>query len=336
MQSNNVNKDNSFNIIMGSRLKLYRNIEGYKFTNKLEVEEGRRLSEKITYILDNNIENIKVIDLWKDEEIENGSIYKESGVITEKFNKNKDFASFLISKEKNFYVMVNEENHIRLQIENSGNNIKEMYNTLNDIDDLLEENLNYSFDEKFGYLTPNIKNIGTAFTCSIIMHLPMLTSRDRISNINKGLKRIGMAMQGLYGEKAKAYGDVYEIYNEITTGISEEEILENLLTVSENIKNEEINIREEVLEKYSEEIEDRVFRAYGILKNARVLNWLEAMALISDLRLGAELSLIDMNKCDLDKIMILTRDSVMKENLNKMLSSRELRIERAKLVKELI
>ncbi|MGL4573003.1 MAG: ATP--guanido phosphotransferase [Clostridium sp.] len=331
---NNMNKDNSFNIIMGSKIKLNRNISGYKFTNKLETSEGKRLSKKVCNILCENIEGLKVTNLWEDNKIQ--SIYKEKGLITEKLNKHKDFSSFLVNKDENLSVIINEENHIRLQIKSNGNNINEMYNSLNRIDDLLEESLDYSFDESFGYLTPNVKNIGTGFNGSIIIHLPMLTLRDRISKLNKGLKRIGMSIQGVYGEKAKAYGNVYEIYNEITTGISEEEIIENLLTVSENIESEEINIRQEALEKYSEEIEDRVFRSYGILKNARILNWLEAMALISDLRLGAELSLIELNKDRLDEIMVLTRDSVIKEKLGGAVSSRDLRIERAKLVKELL
>ncbi|MEG1287087.1 MAG: ATP--guanido phosphotransferase [Clostridium sp.] len=329
-----MNKDNSFNIIMGSKIKLNRNIEGYKFTNKIEPSEGKRLSEKVSKILCENIDDLKVINLWDYNRLQ--SVYKEKGLITEKLNKHKDFSSLLVNKDENLSVIINEENHIRLQIKSNGNNINEMYNSLNKIDDLLEASLDYSFDENYGYLTPNVKNIGTGFNGSIIIHLPMLTLRDRISNLNKGLKRIGMSIQGVYGEKAKAYGNIYEIYNEITTGISEEEIIENLLTVSENIEGEEINIRQEALEKYSEEIEDRVFRSYGILKNARILNWLEAMALISDLRFGAELSLIELNKDKLDEIMILTRDSVIKENLGGIVSSRDLRIERAKLVKELL
>lgn len=321
-------------IIINSNVKVFRNIQGYKFPANLEIEEGRRLSEKVTEILLDNVDGLKTINLWENQE--KLDIYKEKGIITNSLLKNSDFSSFAINNDETFSVMINEKEHLGLKFTSNGNNIEEMYEYVNKVDDLIEDKLTYSFDDNLGYLTSDISNIGTGLKTSIMIHLLILSTNDKIANLLTGLNRSGMSLEGMYGERGKSYGNIYIISNKVTLGVTEEEIINKLQSTIKNIVNEENKAREQMINNYSKELEDRVFRAYGILKNARILKWIEGLNLLSDLRLGAELSLLNINKDKLNKAIILTRDSILRGNVQDKISYMDLDIERAKVVRKLL
>lgn len=321
-------------IIINSKVKIFRNIQGYKFSVNLGTEEGRRLSEKVINILLDNVDGLKTINLWKDEE--ELDIYKEKGLITNSLLKNSGFSSFAINNDETFSVMINEKEHLGLQFVSNGNNLEEMYEYINKIDDLIESKLTYSFDDNIGYITSDISNIGTGLKAAIMVHLPVLSTTDEIANLLRGLNRAGISIEGMYGERGKSYGNIYIISNEITLGVTEEEIINTLQNVIKNIVNEENKAREQMIAECNKELEDRIFRAYGILKNARILKWIEGLNLLSDLRLGVELSLLNINKDKLNKAIILTRDSILRGNVQDKISYRDLNIERAKVVRELL
>lgn len=321
-------------IIISSKVKVFRNIKGYKFPVDLEIEEGRQLSRKVIKILVDNVDSLKTINLWENED--ELDTYKEKGIITNSLLKNSGFSSFAINNDETFSVMINEKEHLGLQSISNGNNLEEMYEYVNKIDDLIEEKLAYSFDDNLGYLTSDISNIGTGFKASVMVHLPVLSTNDRIANLLRGLNRAGMSLEGIYGERGKSYGNIYIISNEVTLGVTEEEVINKLQSTIKNIVNEENKAREHMMSKCNEELEDRVFRAYGILKNARILKWIEGLNLLSDLRLGVELSLLNINKDKLNKAIILTRDSILRGNVQDKVSYRNLNIERAKVVRKLL
>lgn len=321
-------------IIINSKVKVFRNIQGYKFPSDLEAEEGRRLSEKVIKILLENVDSLKTINLWENEE--ELDIYKEKGIITNSLLKNSGFSSFAINNDETFSVMINEKEHLGLQFVSNGNNLEEMYEYVNKIDDFIEEKLTYSFDDNLGYLTSDISNIGTGLKASVMIHLPVLSTNDEIANLLRGLNRAGMSLEGMYGERGKSYGNIYIVSNEVTLGVTEEEIINKLQNIIKNMVNEENKAREQMMSKCNKELEDRVFRAYGILKNARVLKWVEGLNLLSDLRLGVELSLLNINKYKLNKAIILTRDSILRGNVQDKISYMNLNIERAKVVRKLL
>lgn len=321
-------------IIINSKVKIFRNIQGYKFPVNLETEEGRRLSEKVINILLDNVDGLKTINLWKDKE--ELDIYKEKGIITNSLLKNSDFSSFAINNDETFSVMINEKEHLGLQSVSNGNNLEEMYEYVNKIDDLIEDKLTYSFDNNIGYLTSDVSNIGTGLKTAVMVHLPVLSTNDEIANLLRGLNRAGISIEGMYGERGKSYGNIYIVSNEITLGVTEEEIINTLQNVIKNIVNEENRAREQMIAECNKELEDRIFRAYGILKNARILKWIEGLNLLSDLRLGVELSLLNINKDKLNKAIILTRDSILRGNVQDKISYRDLNIERAKVVRKLL
>lgn len=320
--------------IISSNIKLFRNIQGYKFPISIEAEDGRNLSKIITEILLSNIKNLKFINLWENEG--KLDVYKEKGIVTNSLIKNSGFSSFAINNDETFSVMINEKEHLGLQFKNNGNNIKEMYEYINQIDDLIEEKLTYLFDDNLGYLTSDISNIGTGLKVSIMIHLPILSLNDKVINLFSELNKLGMTLEGMYGEKGQSYGNVYILSNKVTLGVTEEEIINKLQNAVEFIVNEENKAREQMLNNYSKELEDKVFRAYGILKNARILKWIEILELLSDLRLGVELSLLNIDKEKLNKGIILIRDSVLKENINNKAYCVDLNVERANVIRNLL
>lgn len=320
--------------IISSNIKLFRNIQGYKFPISIEAEDGRNLSKIITEILLSNIKNLKFINLWENEG--KLDVYKEKGIVTNSLIKNSGFSSFAINNDETFSVMINEKEHLGLQFKNNGNNIKEMYEYINQIDDLIEEKLTYLFDDSLGYLTSDISNIGTGLKVSIMIHLPILSLNDKVINLFSELNKLGMTLEGMYGEKGQSYGNIYILSNKVTLGVTEEEIINKLQNAVEFIVNEENKAREQMLNNYSKELEDKVFRAYGILKNARILKWIETLELLSDLRLGVELSLLNIDKEKLNKGIILIRDSVLKENINNKAYCVDLNVERANVIRNLL
>ena len=320
--------------IISSNIKLFRNIQGYKFPISIEAEDGRNLSKIITEILLSNIKNLKFINLWENEG--KLDVYKEKGIVTNSLIKNSGFSSFAINNDETFSVMINEKEHLGLQFKNNGNNIKEMYEYINQIDDLIEEKLTYLFDDSLGYLTSDISNIGTGLKVSIMIHLPILSLNDKVINLFSELNKLGMKLEGMYGEKGQSYGNIYILSNKVTLGVTEEEIINKLQNAVEFIVNEENKAREQMLNNYSKELEDKVFRAYGILKNARILKWIETLELLSDLRLGVELSLLNIDKEKLNKGIILIRDSVLKENINNKAYCVDLNVERANVIRNLL
>lgn len=320
--------------IISSNIKLFRNIQGYKFPISIEAEDGRNLSKIITEILLSNIKNLKFINLWENEG--KLDVYKEKGIVTNSLIKNSGFSSFAINNDETFSVMINEKEHLGLQFKNNGNNIKEMYEYINQIDDLIEEKLTYLFDDSLGYLTSDISNIGTGLKVSIMIHLPILSLNDKVINLFSELNKLGMTLEGMYGEKGQSYGNIYILSNKVTLGVTEEEIINKLQNAVEFIVNEENKAREQMLNNYSKELEDKVFRAYGILKNARILKWIETLELLSDLRLGVELSLLNIDKEKLNKGIILIRDSVLKENIKNKAYCVDLNVERANVIRNLL
>ena len=320
--------------IISSNIKIFRNIQGYKFPISLKVEDGRNLCKIIKETLQSSIKNLKFINLWENEgKLE---VYKEKGIVTNSLIKNSGFSSFAINDNETFSVIINEKEHLGLQFKNNGNNIEEMYKYIDQVDNLIEEKLNYLFDDNLGYLTSDISNIGTGLKVSTTIHLPILSINDKVTNLLSELNKTGITLEGMYGEKGQSYGNMYVVSNKVTLGVTEEEIISKLQNAVKFIVNEENKAREQMLNDYGKELEDKVFRAYGILKNARILKWIEALDLLSDLRLGLELSLLNVDKEKLNKSIILIRDSTLRENIKSKANCMDLNVERANVIRNLL
>lgn len=331
------NSDNESDIVLNSTIRLTRNFKNLPFPNKLNYIKGRENGKIIYNIIKEQIKDdeIKLYEVWSNrEEINKG--YVENGLITKELLKNSDKAAFIINKNQTISIMINEEDHINVRCTTAGLNLEDVFNNATIIDDIIEQKFDYAFNEQLGYLTASPSNLGTAMRASVTIHLPALTMSEEIGNLLKNLTQIGMRIKGVYLDGTKPVGGIYEIYNQVSLGISEEEIIRNLKDAVLNIISEEKKFREILLSKCKYELEDRVYRAYGTLKSAVLLDNKEIIELLSSVRLGKELSLIDVDKNKLNQLLIVTRDSSLQNYLGRQLEAKELKYERARVVKEIL
>ncbi len=295
------NKNNDFyDVVLGSRISLVRNLQNYKFPNVMDSEEANIikdiLKEKI-YNIDNfNFIYKDTIDL---DDIEAEKLV-ESYKITRQLLVNKKKSGYFINDNQDITIMINEQNHLKIQVLNDGYKLKEIYDIALKIDNKLEENISYAFNYKYGYLTTTIKEIGTGLKVNVLVHLPALTLIGDVGEYIDEYKRLGINIEPFYLEFENCIEDIYCISNARTIGISEENLLEKLEKAVYKIAAKEREIRSIIYEIKAELIEDRVFRALGILKNARIMKNEEAVDYLADVRLGVSLGMYD--KLSLEEI----------------------------------
>ena len=285
-------KNNNSDIVVSTRIRLARNLDKTPFPNALK--DTKEVTEKIkNAILASNStlsKDFDFIDLDNTPPIRKQSMAEEhliSPVMCEGSGK-----SVLISKDKTMSIMLMEEDHIRLQIIKNGYALDEAYSLASKVDDVIEENLTYAFDNDFGYLTACPTNTGTGMRASVMLHLPALTMTDNITKIISSAGSLGIEVRGLYGEGTKAYGHLYQISNRVTLGISEEKSLEKLKNIVDQVIEMENKARKSLKENNADVLADKLFRSYGILKYARSISSSEAKSLLSDVMLGQNLGIL--------------------------------------------
>lgn len=320
-------------IIVSTRIRLARNLEKYPFPETISVKGKEEVIEKIKdAVLNSNstlskeLKFIKMSDLkpYEREEL------AERHLISSEMEKSADGAIFL-STDENMSIMLMEEDHIRLQVILGGAKLKEAWELANKIDDVLEENLTYAFSEKFGYLTACPTNTGTGIRASVMMHLPALTLTGNINKIISSASALGLTVRGLYGEGSKAYGNLYQISNQITLGVSEEEIIEKLENISSQIEKHEKESRQAI--KNNDSVADKLWRSYGTLKFARNIPSKESKALLSDVILGENMGIIDIKgKKSKIELMIESEPALIMQG--KSLSPEERDKKRAEFLRE--
>ncbi|MVX66977.1 protein arginine kinase [Clostridium chromiireducens] len=331
------NKDEDNGIVLSSKILLARNFSDLPFPNKLNYIKGRDNGKNIYNVLKDELinEEITLHEIWNTKE-DFSKHYLEKDLISEELLKNSDKGSFIINKEETLSIMVNARDHINLQYVSQGLNLEEAFKIATNVDDKIEKNFDYAFDETLGYLTTSPENIGTGLKASVILHLPALAMSEEIKNVSKSIGKIGITIKSIYLDGTKGYGNLYRVSNKTTLGLSEENIINKLKEAVLDVIGEENKFREILLNKCRYELEDRVYRAYGILKSAILLDTKETIDLLSSVRLGSELSLIDVEKNKLDKLFILANNSSLQNHLGRSLDEKESKYERAKVVKEIL
>lgn len=329
--------DRKKGIVLSSKILLSRNLSDLPFPNKLNYIKGRDNGKNIYNVLKKELtdEDLTLYEIWNTNE-DFGKQYLERDLITEELIKNSDKSSFILNKEENISIMINEKDHINLQCVSEGLSLEEAFEKAINIDDKIEHNFNYAFDEKLGYLTASPENIGTGMKASVVLHLPALTMSEEIKRISKNLSKAGCNIKGVYLDEAKVYGNLYRITNKLSLGLSEEDIINKLKQEVLNIIKEENKYREILLSKCKYELEDKVYRSYGILRSAVLLEYKETVELISSVRLGIELSLIEIDQNSLDKLLMLINDSSLQNYLGRYLDAKEIKFERARLVNRVL
>lgn len=331
------NHDEANKSVLSSRIRIARNIQTIPFPDRLDDEKARNIVKQVEdafYTSSHMEDNFKNVHLWENDILKNNS-YLEKHLISPKLLENSGKGSFIADKDETVSLMINEEDHVRIQCITSGLDLEDAYDTADKLDNLLEESLDFAFDEKFGYLTSCPTNMGTGLRASVMLHLPGLVMNNEINGVVNALAQVGMTIRGLYGEGSKGEGNIFQISNQITLGLSERDIINNLKAVVSQIINQENYSRQKLMENYKYELEDKIFRSLGILKSAVLLNSKECLSLISNVRFGAEMGIIkDVEIETLNDLLIETQPATLQMNLNKRLDEKSRDIERAGYVRK--
>jgi len=303
---------NDNDIIVSTRVRLARNLDKYQFPAILNEEgRGKVLEELKNAILDSGstLANSFTYKAMADLSPAERQALSEKHLISVEMAKT-DRGGVLIGEEENMSIMLLEEDHLRLQVILGGSKLKEAWELADKVDSVIEENVNYAFSEEFGYLTACPTNTGTGMRASVMMHLPALTVTNNMGKIISSASKLGLTVRGLYGEGSKAYGNLYQVSNQVTLGVSEEEIISSLENIVEQIEKHEKDAREKL--KTNEEFCDKLWRAYGTLKYARIVSSAEAKTLLSQVILGKNMGIIDTDEKEtLISLMVETEPALI-------------------------
>lgn len=324
-------------IVLSTRIRLARNFEKVTFPIIANEDELRSVIEFMKENYEGksyaNYQNLAFIEMEDLSHIEK-RVLVEKHLISPFLTKARA-SGVLVSENEQLSIMVNEEDHIRIQLYFPGFQMKQALDHAFELDDWLEEKIDFAFDERWGYLTSCPTNVGTGMRASVMIHLPALVLTKRINQMIPAINQFGFVVRGIYGEGTEALGNLFQVSNQITLGKSEEDIVEDLESVIINLVEQEREARHYLLHTSGKKLEDQIFRSYGILKYGRIIESQEASARISDVRLGVDLGMIkDVSHNVLNELMVLTQPGFLQHYAKKVLTTSERDVLRATLIRE--
>lgn len=278
-------------IILSSRVRLARNIDGYPFF--LNDERATLLTKAVSDRL-KKIDRFRLYRMSDFGETESLAMM-ERHLISPDLIKNKKFGAAVVSEDESVSIMINEEDHVREQCILSGFNLEAAYKKISLLDSSLSGELKFAFSPKYGYLTSCLTNLGTGMRASVMMFLPALSITKTLERCIAGVTRLNMAIRGVYGEGSESSGYIYQISNQRTLGISEIEIYKSVSSAAEHIAAAEIKAREYLIKTNPSDIKDKILRAYGILTNCYKINHNEFVGNIAFIKLGIYYGLLQLN-----------------------------------------
>lgn len=323
------------NIIVSSRIRLARNLQGKPFPSLMSEQDFKILNKMVKEtVLESNTpfsRTLKYIEMDTVPEIE---IYAmvERHIISPEFARKCKGKAIVLSEDESVCIMIGEEDHIRIQVIKEGLSLEECYDAAERIDTLLCDKLHFAYNSQFGFLTECPTNLGTGLRASVMLHLPLLEATKEISLISDSVNKIGFTVRGSYGEGTSSEASLYQLSNQITLGISEKEALSNLTAITKQIIDKEINARQST-DKIS--LEDSVYRSFGILSNARKLTSDEMMKYLSMIKLGLSMGILKLDNVLPDKILILGAPNMIMRKHGIMEPS-ERDIKRAEIVRQFL
>lgn len=308
-------------IVISSRIRIVRNLEGYPFSPNLSDDDSNELVEKVKTLLP----KLKEFDLNRkyygcdlkllSDLDKNAMIDKH--IIRPVFAMKKQRTGFVMSEDEAVGIMVNEEDHIRIQVTHAGLNLVAAYEEANALDDFLYDHLKFAYNEKFGYLSTSPANVGTGLRASVLVFLPALAKNQKIGTLIEEVAKYGVTMKEIYGD-GKYTTALYEVSNQKTLGYTEAELIENINRMVLQIMRQEKKRREYMLSSKYDEIEDQLYRSFGTLKYAKSISSKEAMSLLSDVKYGLDMGILKTNHSkNIYQLMLSIRPSVVQWKLEK-------------------
>lgn len=325
-------------IVISTRVRLARNLAGFPFPMLATDRHLEQVTERVSAALDS--EAIRALGRFELLPMRNmpdldRHVLMEKHLISPDLVDHPRRGAVVLRDDETVSIMVGEEDHLRIQCLFPGLQLKPAWDLASRVDDALETTLDWAYDEKRGYLTACPTNVGTGMRASVMMHLPALVMTDQIRRILDAVSHVGLAVRGIYGEGTEAVGNLFQVSNQITLGQSEEEIIHNLQGVARQLIEHEGRARQMLMSQRRDELEDRVWRSYGVLRHARRIDSKETMQRLSDVRLGIDLGVITgVSKGILKELMVLTRPAMLQMYFGRELSPEERDVRRAALIRE--
>lgn len=323
-------------IVMSSRVRLARNVKGMAFPGWAKKAERVRILDLIRPAVEalapmgdcfsETMDNLTLLDK---------NILVERHLISREHAAKNAGSGLVFNRDETLCVMINEEDHLRMQALRPGLQLKQAWQAIDAVDTKLEKKLDYAFNPEIGYLTACPTNLGTGIRVSAMLHLPGLVLGEQINQIIQAVNKLGLAVRGLYGEGTEALGNVFQVSNQMTLGESEPDIVERLNKVLSQIIEHEENARGTLLEKKAKTVYNLIGRAYGILANAHSISSKETMNLLSQMRLGVDLGIFpDLDRAMVDELFVVTQPNHLQKRFSDKLSAEERDILRADMMRE--
>jgi protein arginine kinase len=329
-------------VVLSSRVRMARNIGGFPFVNRASAAQCQELmgiAKPVLLDLGRVLKSQKPQDMiWVDlnqAPLRDRRLLFERHLISKNLCESDHRRAVAISSDESLSIMVNEEDHLRMQILAPGAQLANVFERLNAVDDAIEGRIDYAFSPRWGYLTACPTNVGTGIRFSVMMHLPALKMTNEIDRVRRAAKDLHLAVRGYYGEGSESAGDFYQISNQVTLGRSEQEILKEFQEVIlPSIVEYEHQARRMMMERSLPVLDDRVHRAIGALRSARLLGVEEAMKLLSRVRLGIHMGrLTGINAAVVNELFLQVQPTHLNVHAKSDLSPDELRVARAVLVR---
>ncbi len=323
-------------VAISSRVRLARNLAAAAFPGWAGDEECEKIWCELKMVLKlcPSLKRARSLDMNELNGLEKQVLFERHVISREQAERKRGRGAMILPNEK-LAVMVNEEDHLRLQAMQPGLNLGAAWKAVDKLDTEIEQRVLYAFSPKLGYLTACPTNVGTGMRASVMLHVPGLVLMKEINAVVKGMSKIGLAVRGLWGEGSDASGNIFQVSNQMTLGEREEHIVEHLEGIAQELVEHEMNARARLLDTNEELVHDRAGRAMGILTHAHVLSSKEALDLLSDLRLGIDLGIVDARMIRrVNELLLLTQPAHLQKLSGRRLNVKERDIARARLVRE--
>lgn len=321
--------------VISSRIRFARNLSNYRFSSTISDEDAKKVINEVSEaIADKGFLEINFDSLSAVEK----KSYVEKHYVSPEFASKTGAHTLLLNESTSAAIMLCEEDHIRLQCIQPGFSLEGAYKTACAYDDAIDERLDIAYDEKLGYLTSCPTNLGTGMRASVMMFLPMLTMTGKISSLAAQLSKIGLTMRGLYGEGSQSKASIYQISNQVTLGITEEDTIKKLSEIVTSVSEQERALRGAVDGDVKNRLYDKILRSEGIMKHAYMLSSSEFAELFASVRLGVSLDIIkEVDYTKLDELFVLLQPATLMQSLkNQPKSESERDIARAEKIKSIL
>ncbi len=322
-------------IVMSSRIRLARNLQKLPFATRAseasQTEVLRVVKEGLAKVP--SFRSPMVFEMGQLDEVDRQFLV-ERHLISREHASQPDHRAVAIGQGEVISVMINEEDHLRIQVMQSGLNLRDGWTLVDALDDELSAAIPYAYSTEWGYLTCCLTNAGTGMRASVMVHLPALVLSKQINKVLHAITKLGLTARGLYGEGTEAQGNFFQISNQVSLGRTEEELVENLERILKQIIDQEQSARESLVSNNRLPLEDRVWRAYGILRHAQTITSNETLDLLSAVRLGVDLTLMKgLDRTTVNELLIYSQPAHLQKLQGGRLSAQERDAKRASLIR---